>query len=459
MNSIPSLLPPQIPHAKTLLDSIYLNGFAADLSDTGCGKTYSACAIAKELNCPTVVICPKLVIPTWKRILASFGIDKPLVINYEKLVRGNTKWLTYVKKEFNKKKAWESNGVNIHFPTNSLVIFDEVHKCKAYRSLQSDLLVAVKNAGYKLLMLSATAATNPLELKAFGYATHLHNGSNFSKFCKEKGAETNRFGGLVIDMSADIAKQGMQKVHHLLFNLQKSASRMKVEQFDGIFPENHIVADRMDMGDNTDKINRVYTQMEVELARLDARAQNYREHIFAIIMEARRKTELLKVPSLVDQVIDLHDEGISPVVFLNFTDSIEALESRLIKHSHVKGVIGKIVGGQNDKVRQQDIDDFNADKKRIMLINLLAGSDSISLHDLNGKFPRHSLLIPSFSAIRLVQALGRIARQGGKTRCLQKIVFTADSIEERACFKVQGRLDNLAMLNDNDLLSGIQMFN
>lgn len=457
MTNESQLLEPQKPHAKTLLDSIYLNGFAADLSDTGTGKTFSAAAIARELNVPVVVVCPKVVIPVWKRILASFGIKGPLVINYEKICRGNTPWMTYNKKERLKGSVWESSGIKLKFPRGSLVILDEVHKCKGYKSLNGEFLIACRNNGYKLLMMSATAATNPLELKAFGFATNLHNGHNFGKFCREGGAELNAFGGLVIDMTTDKAKQGMAQVHHSLFNLQKSASRMTVDMFAGIFPENHIVAETFDMGDNTDKINLVYEQMEDELARLDERAENYSAHVFAVMMEARRRTELLKIPSFVETISDLYDEGISPVMFLNFTDSIVSLEERL-KKLKLGPLIGKIVGGQSDTGRQQDIDDFNADVKRIMLVNLAAGNLGVNLHDLNGKYPRHSLLVPSFSAIALLQALGRICRQGGLTKCLQKIVFSANTVEERACVKVQTRLDNLSTLNDNDLKSGIRFF-
>jgi superfamily II DNA or RNA helicase len=458
MTNTAHLLEPQKDHARTLLDSIYLNGFAADLSDTGTGKTYVACAVAKELNVPVVVVCPKVVIPAWKKVLASFGINQPLVINYEKLCRGNTKWLTYTKKLFRNKKKWESTGIHLHFPKTSLIILDEVHRCKGYSSLNSDLLVAAKNHGYKLLMMSATAATNPLELKALGFATNLHLGYNFGKFCKDGGAELNQFGGMTIDMSSPKAKQGMQQVHNALFNLQKSTSRMRVDMFKGIFPENHITAETFDMGQNTAKINRVYELMQCELDRLEARSANYKAHVFAIIMEARRRTELLKVPSFVDAVTDLYDEGISPVVFLNFTDSITALNDRLKKDKRLENTIAKIVGGQSDKARETDIDDFNADKKRIMLVNLAAGSSGVNLHDLNGKFPRNSLVVPSFSAINLLQCLGRIARQGGLTRCLQKIVFSAGTVEERAAERVQGRLDCLSTLNDNDLLSGIRLF-
>ena len=247
----------------------------------------------------------------------------------------------------------------------------------------------------------------------------------------------------------------MLVIHEDLFIIQKSASRMTAKMFDGIFPDNHVVSEAYDMGDNTVKINAIYDAMQMELDRLDQRAANYSAHVFAIIMEARRRTELLKIPSLVEQVEDWYEEGISPVIFLNFTDSLSALESRLLKNKKLTNNIGKIVGGQSEKQRQLDIDEFNADKKRIMLVNMMAGNAGVSLHDLNGKFPRASILIPGFSAINLLQALGRIARQGGLTKCFQKIIFSSNTIEERACERVQARIDNLSALNDGDLKSGI----
>ena len=66
-------------------------------------------------------------------------------------------------------------------------------------------------------------------------------------------------------------------------------------------------------------------------------------------------------------------------------------------------------------------------------------------------------MVPSFSAINLLQALGRIARAGAKTKCVQKVVFSAGTIEERAMERVRSRLENLSLLNDGDLRSGINL--
>ena len=97
------LLEPQKQHAIKLLDSLYLNGIACDLSETGVGKTYAAAWIAKQMNLPLVVICPKSVKPAWKKVLASFGVEATILTNFEKLMRGGTPWVKFRKPEIDPK--------------------------------------------------------------------------------------------------------------------------------------------------------------------------------------------------------------------------------------------------------------------------------------------------------------------------------------------------------------------
>ena len=440
------LLPPQREHAVNLLNSLYINGVASDQSETGTGKTYVAAWIAKYLNSPVVIVCPKVVIPSWNKVLSYFGIKAHCLINYEKLIRGNTEHLS-----FKNDRDDGPSDYTINFPKNSLIILDEVHKCKASTSKNSDFLIKLKMDGYKTLLLSATTATNPLEMKAFGFATTLHNLVNYRHFITDSGAYVGRYGGFQIDLASQRTVEAMTHIHNRLFNEYKVSSRMTRKMFDNIFPDNHVMAECFDMGTNTDKINRVYEQMEAELAALEESSVNYSQHHFAIMTKARRMAELLKVPTMVEMIEDWFDEGISPVVFVNFTDTVEAIVKQLSKNKKFDGLIAKIVGGQTDKVRQADIEGFQNDTKRIMIANLAAGNAGVSLHDLNGKFPRASVISPSYSAINLLQALGRIHRAEGKTKCVQKIMFAAGTIEEDACKRVQCKLNNLECLNDGDL--------
>lgn len=457
------LLQPQFEHVRKLVDSLYTNGFALDMSETGTGKSYAGAAIARELNRPVVLICPKTIIPQWEKILNLFNIKPVVSVNYEKIGRGNTKWMKW-KKLPDPTLPWKEDAKvlmpEFTFPRNVLVILDEGHKCKGNHSSNSQMMIALKLQGYTVLVSSATLATTPMEMKAIGYMTDLHALYNFGDFCRTHGASwVGKWGAMQWDEASTEAKKSMLILNEYLFETRKCASRLTVDDFGQLFPESHIVADCYDLGDaNTAKAQRVYDEMEAEIARLDERCEGYSEHIFAIMMEARRKAEILKVPLFVDSIEDLYDEGKSVVLFVNFDDTLQAIIQRLSKLKKFNGQIGYIVGGQKAAVRQRDIDDFNADRKRIMIVNIKAGGVGISLHDLNGNFPRASLISPNFSAFELVQALGRIWRQGGKTKSIQKIIFAARTIEENACQRVQFRIGNLSTLNDGDLRAGIKLF-
>ena len=446
------LLEPQKVHSLKLLNSLHVNGFAFDASPTGTGKTYCASWIAKNYGATVVVLCPKSVQKNWFDTLKSFGIDNPIVMTFERLVRGNTNHYTYDMSAYrNRKNWWKSEGITVNFPSNSLVIMDEVHKCKGQKSLSGECLVAIKNAGHKLLMLSASAATNVTEMKAFGYATLLHSGYGFYDFCKDNGVAFNRFGLGTWDANLQKCKEGMVRIHNTLFNSLGCANRMNRKDFGDIFPDNQVIADGFDIGSNTAKLQAVYNEMEYELMNLDESSMEYSEHHFAIIMKARRQSELLKVPAMVSWIEDMYDEGVSPVVFINFRETLEAIEKRL-DNAKYSGKIAKIIGGQTQKQRDDEIKSFQSDTKRICLVMVAAGSASVSLHDLNGNYPRHTLINPSYSAINTLQALGRCHRANGKTPVIQRFFFASGvEIEDKMRKRVSLRLTNLDSLNDGDL--------
>ena len=117
-------------------------------------------------------------------------------------------------------------------------------------------------------------------------------------------------------------------------------------------------------------------------------------------------------------------------------------------------LIAIIRGGQSAKARQANIDAFQADQKRIMVCNIAAGGVGVSLHDLNGKHPRVSLICPTWSAIQMIQSFGRIWRQGGLSKSIQTVVYAAETIESRICDRVRSKLNNLTSLVDGDVDAG-----
>ena len=109
-----------------------------------------------------------------------------------------------------------------------------------------------------------------------------------------------------------------------------------------------------------------------------------------------------------------------------------------------------IYGELDDQKRQENIKKFQENEQRLIIcsMNII---DGLSLHDLHG-VQRVSIISPSFSSVKLVQALGRIARAGAKTPALQRLVYTAGTIEEVVCNRVNEKLQFLSKLNDSDLI-------
>jgi hypothetical protein len=242
----------------------------------------------------------------------------------------------------------------------------------------------------------------------------------------------------------------LQAVRDRLFNEMKVGSRMKRADFGDIFPKSQVVLEAYDMGAASIAINNVYNDMQVELLKLEETCKDYRNHILAIITKARRTAELLKVPTMVEMVSDFVDEGRSVAVFINYTETLEALYLRLCKEFG-KDKVGRIFGEQPMKERLSDIADFQADKKIITVANILAGGQCINMHDVLGNRPRSGIINPSYSAVAVIQSAGRIDRAYAKTDVYQRFLLAAGTIEEHVAHRFHDRNRFVTALNDGTL--------
>jgi hypothetical protein len=159
---------------------------------------------------------------------------------------------------------------------------------------------------------------------------------------------------------------------------------------------------------------------------------------------------MLKVPTIVEMVSDYNAEGRSAVIFVNYSDTIDAIITRLGKEFDPK-LIGQIHGRVTFKQRQADIEDFQADKKIFMVANLAAGGQCINLHDILGGRPRSSIINPSYSAISVLQSAGRIDRAYSQSDVYQRFLYAARTIEENVCMRFNDKNCFITALNDGTL--------
>ena len=387
-----------------------------------------------------MIVCPKAVKESWKRVIKNhFKLWGKCVgvINYEALRTGKSDnmFASYVKRRDTHRKefVWK-------IPKNTLIVWDEAQKLKNAKTKNSEMCMAALKQGYKMLFCSATMATNPLELRTVGQCIQLFkNNKQYYEWAYAHGVVKGRFG---MEFRGNV--DALKKLSHDIFvNRGVRLNRDSIPNF----PESQIIAECYEMDkEDQDKINSAYEEMQLELLKIEKLLKKDKKSTeLTAILRARQKVEMIKVPLFVEMVEDALENNMSVVVFCNFTETIEALSQRLNTKCIVNGE------AKYAKSRQQSIDDFQADKQRVILINLAAGGAGLSLHDVTGKYPRLALISPSYSAVNMRQATGRVWRDSAKSKSIQKIVFVSGTVEEKVCNSVNQKLANLDLLNDGDM--------
>jgi SNF2 family DNA or RNA helicase len=437
------LLSYQVALVKSLSNTLTQFGTALDGSDTGVGKTYSAVAIAAILGLGIFVICPKAVISSWNKVCKIFGVKIYGVINYESIKGGRY----YDPQSGQKVKCpyIDTTGDNYKWslPSDTLLIFDEVHKCKNIASLNGKLLTTSKDSKVKILMLSATVADRPQFFANCAYILDI--------------CESPRIFDIFVRMLQKMnpGQSPMNILHRKIF--PQRGARIRIADLGDLFPKNQVIAETYTMGADIEKqIQEQYMLLSTVVE--ERKRQEMESSIYLVtIIRIRQKIEALRVPSLIEQAEDLLENDFSVVIFTNFVDTLKLLADKLKTECIV-------CGGQSMAVRDKCIEDFQTNKSRIIICQIQSGGVGISLHDLVGPceghphgFRRASLINPTWSAGDLVQALGRIYRANGKSPCLQRIFFCANTVEEEIAANLQIKLNNYAQINDGKDQSNINL--
>lgn len=436
----------QIENTKNIIRVLTNNKAVLDASDTGTGKTYTAIAACSHLGLNPFVICPKSVIYAWRRVCNDFNVKPISVTNYESIRmgkyytssgrKGKCPYLSVDEVEVNKKTV---TNFTWKLPKNCVVIFDEAHKCSNMSTLNGRLLISAKFANASIICLSATIADTAYKFRIFFYILNFIDPDQF----KDKNEINFTQFFYHVDRWIDRDRNPMVRIHNLLY--PKRATRMRIDVLGDLFPETQIVGTPYTMGNKTEKkISAEYKIIAEELDKLKDKSNKDKKNALVKVMRAHQKIEMLKVPTFVELVRDFSENGFSIVIFVNFTQTIELLAS-LLKTDCL------IYGDQKGFDRERNIQDFQINKEKLIICNIKAGGVGVSLHDIHGGHPRVSLISPTWSSIDLLQALGRIHRAGGKSKSLQRIIYTANTIEERISDKLKFKLLDINSINNGDL--------
>jgi hypothetical protein len=378
---------------------------------------------------PVLVICPKAVMPSWRRELKEQGVECLGVVNYERLRAGKTGFGRWE----GKKWVWDVDN-------RVVLVWDEVHRCKNPTAKNTKMLIAAKP--YINLMLSATVADSPTELRGVGYILGLFELQKYWNWCRAHGCRVNPWGAMEFDHKNTVA---LQKIHRQI--MPSKGGRMSIEDMAGHFAENLIIDDPLDFSDQG-RIQKLYEEMDMELEELKCEmasdSNNPAAQALVKQLRARQAVELCKVPLMVELIEDIRESGGSAAVFVNFDATIKALLDRL---QQTEATVSIIKGGQGEPDREGSICRFQSGESNTIICNMEAGGVGVSLHDTTGLKPRTALISPNFNAKSLVQVLGRIHRAGGKSPAIQRILVAEGTIEEKVAKAVKEKIKSQEILN------------
>ena len=193
---------------------------------------------------------------------------------------------------------------------------------------------------------------------------------------------------------------------------------------------------------------KLYAELEKEISDLRAKKANALEEITRRL-HARQAVELAKVPLFVEEAKNHLAEGSRVALFFCFQASIDA--AAIMLKEELGESPGVITGQTSLKERDSAIEAFNFGASKVLVLNIAAGGEGISLHDQDGRFPRVGLLSIPESSTHLIQALGRNDRVGARSVGLNRILFVANTMEETVYENLAGKIRDIETINDGDL--------
>jgi hypothetical protein len=385
----------QVPHVRKLLGVLEHRVTAGDFSDPGTGKTMSACVCARELDLDIFILCPKPTLTNWFETAELVGNRVLGAINYESALRGNyyTCVEDYIAEDrencpyINVVRDEDGTVINFEFPPCLLVI-DEAHRTNNYSTLHAKLMNAALRSPVKKLILSGTMADNLLSFRNAATALGVcPTGKRaYSLWLSRIGKTPEALHASVLPYSSrmrksDIAVFQPENVHARVFEVN---------------PE-------------------IEAEIEAAYADIDQALREIRDGVgdnpLVKLLRARQRIELLKIPTMVMDTMERVDSGQSVAIFVNFTQTLTQIFAQLTEFAEEHDTyLTQICGGQTPEDRDYNVKSFTDDRSRIMIANIQAGGEGISLPDINGVHRKSSLISPPWSSIRLKQTIARINR-------------------------------------------------
>ena len=420
------LYPYQRAHVQDMGAAFRKHDAIIEMSDPGTGKTPTTSAIIRLFRRRAFIIAPKSIIESWFEHLALFDVDVIGVANYEMIKLG--KYYTSLEQfRAGSDYAIHCPYVRIHrrtfawtFPRDTAVVLDEAHAGKNTGTITADMfrsfVAPVKSKSIKLVLLSATIVDRLECFHVFAMMLGL----------AQEGEHAYKAWLRVIQMRSP-GKTLPEILHAIL--IPEYGGRMAIRDImlaADIFKNNTITA----------VIDEVSPELEADIesqhdviaaALAELRVKQARDRcVLTIILRARQRIEMLKIPLYIRHAIAKLDAGRAPVIFVNFNETVDNITIALDEYLSARGMehVALIRGGQTTQERSAEIARFQSGQCHACICNMASGSVAISLHHVKPEArPRTSIISQPWSSTLLKQVLGRIHRAGALSDSEQLIIY------------------------------------
>lgn len=414
---------------------------------TGFGKGRIAVSVALHMyhtyNLQPFIVAPKTLLPMWEELFKQINITPLYICSYSKLANCNHPYITYKNNKFVVTKEWTSKKI--------FLICDESQSVKNSKTKKHWALFSLIQSKNDNKVLNLTAS--PIDKDTHWVCLYRNLGLITKKYfmiANGGNVKYENYGlGELLTMIKNNDKPLYRKIKdkfeyrpkYLKYILAymwkyyfKHTSSIKV--IDPIYK--HPITNKpftktlTNLFATLDKEGREEFDLAIECLKegkviVDGKvvAENIGRKI-GLVQKTLVKICASKINTIVRLVIDkLTSSSNKVIVVCPFLESQQLLYDKLTKYKPL------ILNGKT-KNRTEIVEKFNQpnNKYRVIIITNTVGSEGISLHDTDGRFPRTMYIIPTHHFINVFQASGRTYRRGLMSNTEVYIVYSNHGVIE-----------------------------
>jgi hypothetical protein len=439
----------QVKHVKRMVQIALRSINILDTSRTGRGKSYTTIALALFFGLKPLVVTTATMVEVWKDLLKKYKIDFIDVLSYQLLAskagskQDEKRHLIRIDDEDKERNetSYILTKKGLELQEYGLLVFDEGQnmknvsdKTKACIALAKAVIPKEgKKTTSRIITLSASLfdkEENAVQFcRVFGYVTKYHKmydvrDSEFHPLGINELIETAYlFNEKKTEEVVDNVGLGPKTITKLTFNIlakvifpyissrmQNPTSEHASLVYNGFFK----------LGEEESKIyDKAIRSLEKLVVFHDDRILNTKNYMGKIqpILINLEIAKLYIFYRLTTRYLTKTNHKV--IICLNYRKSIDAM-SEAFKDFEPQILEGEVKPAD----RKKAIDKFNNDPKtRLLICTPATGGVGISLHDTKGDFPRVMFIVPTYDMIKILQAAGRIDREGKKSDSTVYIVY------------------------------------